>query len=291
MINNISRFIKRKISNELKVKIKYYFKMIKNADFRRTMQYNIKYKNIADGRRCFILGNGPSLNNVNVELLKDEDVFTVNQINRTSIFNKIKPKYHCLADDEFFFLDDNNPIEAERLKYVKLLQENKNLICIFPYYSKVFFENIGFSNEVVYYNYIQDGISNPIKPYSMTKGIPGIRTVVQVAIYSAIYFGYKEIYLLGVENTNYSSLLNKIENTNIIEEAHVYKYTKCEEEAILSKKNSITNEFIFKNFSDLFKIYHNIKDYCDKNKIKIMNLTGCGILDVFEQEKLENIIK
>lgn len=292
MLENLYLGIKKKASDDAKFRVKHYLNLIRNnKEYRQAMRSNKNYKDIALGKRCFILGNGPSLNNINLELLQKEDVFTVNQINRSTIFNKINPKYHCIADVDFFFLDNKDPVEAERLKYIKELQYNKNLVCIFPYDSKSFFDSIKFSNKTIFYNYFQDATKKEIKSIDMRRGIPSIRTVVQVAIYSAIYFGYKEIYLLGVENTNYYSIINKIEQTDNVEKSHVYNYTKAEREAIIRKNNSQNNESIFENFYHMFKIYDNINHYCKNNKVLIKNLTGSGILDVFEQDTLENVTK
>lgn len=291
MLKNLYIRIKKKVSSNIKVFIKHYFYLLTKKDYRYTRLSNKKYKNIASGKRCFILGNGPSLNDLNTELLKNEDIFTVNQINRSSIFNRIKPKYHCIADSDFFFLNDKDPGEAERLKYIKQLQSNEDLVCIFPYSSKPFFDSLGFSNKIIYFNVYNEVTKKEIKHINMTSAMPSIRTVVQVAIYSAIYFGYDEIYLLGVENTNYNSLLNRIGEIDGVEETHVYNYTHAEREAIIKKKNNHNNEFVFKNFYELFKIYKNIDCFCKINRILIKNLTGSGILDIFEKDTLENIIK
>lgn len=291
MLKNLYLFIKKKVSNDIKVVIKHYFYLLTKKDYRQMRLRNKKYKNIALGKRCFILGNGPSLNDINIELLKNEDIFTVNQINRSPIFNKIKPKYHCIADADFFYLDDKDPGQAERLKYIKQLQSYEDLVCIFPCLSKKFFDSLNFSNKIIYYNTYQDAEKKAIKHFDMTLGIPSIRTVVQVAIYSAIYFGYQDIYLLGVENTNYSSLLNKIDEIDSVENAHAYNYTNTERDEILKKKNNHNNEFVFENFYNLFKIYSNINRFCKNNNIVIKNLTGSGILDIFEKDRLENIIQ
>jgi len=290
MLKNLCLFLKKKVSYDTRAIIKHYLCLMTKNNYRETMLNNKKYKNSASNKRCFILGNGPSLNDVNIKLLKNEDVFTVNQINRNSIFNKIKPKYHCIVDVCFFFLDDKDPGEAERLKYIKQLQSNEDLVCIFPYSSKPFFDSLNFSNKIIYFNWIQDE-KKAIKPLDMTKGIPLVSTVVQAAIYSAIYFGYREIYLLGVENTHYNSLLSKIEEIDSVEESHAYNYTKAEREVILKKKRGFNNELVFKSFYCVFRKYNNINDFCKKNNILIKNLTGCGILDVFEQDRLENIIQ
>ena len=42
-------------------------KIIKdNSQYKGLIQTNEKYRNIHDGERCFIIGNGPSLKNVNL---------------------------------------------------------------------------------------------------------------------------------------------------------------------------------------------------------------------------------
>ena len=88
-----------------------------------------------------------------------------------------------------------------------------------------------------------------------------------------------------------STAYNQIDEIDSVEETHAYKYTNIERETILKKKNNHNNEFVFENFHDMFKIYNNINYFCKNNNIVIKNLTGSGILDIFEQDRLENIIQ
>jgi len=39
-----------------------------------------KFQNLYDGKRCFVIGNGPSLKNTDLSLLKDEYTFGMNRI-------------------------------------------------------------------------------------------------------------------------------------------------------------------------------------------------------------------
>ncbi len=39
-----------------------------------------KYQNLYNGKRCFVIGNGPSLKNTDLSLLKDEYAFGMNRI-------------------------------------------------------------------------------------------------------------------------------------------------------------------------------------------------------------------
>ena len=45
---------------------------------KKIIKHNKKFNNIHKGERCFILGNGPSLREVDLGLLENEFVFTCN---------------------------------------------------------------------------------------------------------------------------------------------------------------------------------------------------------------------
>ena len=77
----------------------------------------IKYKKLLDrnkelvgkyqGRRCFVVGNGPSLKNQDLTKLKGEVVFTVNWMMRSPLFDTLKPTYHVIIDKLGFNFDIN----------------------------------------------------------------------------------------------------------------------------------------------------------------------------------------
>ena len=49
------------------------------------LKENRKYKDINKGQRCFILGNGPSLNLYDLSVLSNETVFAVNEFVKHNI--------------------------------------------------------------------------------------------------------------------------------------------------------------------------------------------------------------
>jgi len=55
----------------------------------------IRFKDIHRGERCFIIGTGPSLNQTNLSLLKDEITFGVNTLYRG---NFLDYTYYCVSD-------------------------------------------------------------------------------------------------------------------------------------------------------------------------------------------------
>ena len=61
---------------------------------KKFLRKNIEYKDKYKGKRCFIIGNGPSLKKHDLTLLKDEFVLTVNSMTITKEFDLITTDFH-----------------------------------------------------------------------------------------------------------------------------------------------------------------------------------------------------
>src|SRR5699024_533471 len=122
----------------------------------------------------------------------------------------------------------------------------------------------------------------------LTRYTPNFGTVVQHAIYVAIYMGFKEIYLLGCDSTGIISTLNaKLQSEN---STYSYKVTENEKKRMESMVDSsdITS-YAYSYYMTLqgFKI---LKKYCDKRKIKLVNLSCESVLDMLPRQSLEDVI-
>ena len=53
-----------------------------------------KFKNKHLGERCFIVGNGPSLKNTKLDLIKNEFSFAMNRISMIFDFTEWRPSYY-----------------------------------------------------------------------------------------------------------------------------------------------------------------------------------------------------
>lgn len=69
---------------------------------------NVQLKNKYKGKRCFIIGNGPSVKKMDLQKLQGEYVFTVNQFTNSDMYTEIKPSFHLWSDERFFELDESN---------------------------------------------------------------------------------------------------------------------------------------------------------------------------------------
>ena len=143
-------------------------------------------KNAFYGKRIFIVGNGPSLNKINLDRLQGEYTFAANKI--YLLFDKVKWRptfYTCLdwrvgpdisemintlRDGMTFFLPN---------RFYTLLQSGED---VFWYHSKS-------PGETIYEKFETD----------ITQGVRGGGTILVAAIQIAFYLGFREMYLIGVD--------------------------------------------------------------------------------------------
>lgn len=227
-------------------------------------------KNIHSGKRCFIIGNGPSLTPKDLNLIKNEYSFAANRI--FYMFDKTdwRPTFFCAQDKDVImdsaknfdvFLDvcDNIFIINDSKRFIpKKIKDNTKTIFFCAKYVSAHKERLFSSN-------ISDYIS-------------GGGTVTYASIQIAAYMGFKEIYLLGVDH-NYAS--DSFNNGTISMDDIRKSYFEGMPEGIKLTKPNPDNATIS---------YLRAKEYCQANGIKIMNATRGGKLEVFPRVALEDIL-
>ncbi|NHZ85160.1 MAG: DUF115 domain-containing protein [Planctomycetia bacterium] len=166
----------KKIINKIKIEIahKYWLKYVST----KLEQFRNKH----DGEDCFIIGNGPSLNKMDLTLLNDYNTFGLNKI--YMIFNRMafNLTYHVAV----------NPYVIKQSK-----KEFINLNCpSFLAYIPAKNNNIK-SNNI---HYLGDINTNKFFSKDITQGIRQGCTVTYVAMQLAYFMGFKRVYLIGVDH-------------------------------------------------------------------------------------------
>lgn len=132
----IKKIIKSVLGERISFSLYTFLQFLKmrffNAELYNNVKNNKKFFGIHTGKRCFILGNGPSLKNVDLEILKDEYVFTVNCFSKVSGFEKVNSNYHLWIDSSFFELRDDQKYNHDDLieDYYKI--SKTNAACFVP---------------------------------------------------------------------------------------------------------------------------------------------------------------
>lgn len=224
------------------------------------------FKNCNNGKRCFVIGNGPSLQVTDLNKLNREITMAANEI--WNIFDETdwRPTYYFCVDAR---------ATEDLLSHI----ENMNLPNIFLNYRMKKYEK---RSHPEYYYLMQDGykvflfndktihISKDISKYFSNGG-----TVLFAAVQFAIYTGIKEIYLLGVD-FNYSHIVDKWGRTRKVDGVIDYFDGKNRAGARL-------------NYNSVLYAWQTAKKYCDEHEIKIYNATRGGKLEVFERVNFDTL--
>ena len=203
------------------------------------------------------MGNGPSLIASDLEILsqKKEISFGCNQIFK--IFDKTnwRPSNYVIAD-RATFEECKNHIPVEATVFIRNFMD----------------KGLDSKEKVFWYNGFLENVEDTEPKFStdIAKGTYSGRTVMYDMIQIAVYMGFEEIYLIGVDfswgedgrNAHFCS--DYMESKNFLEEM---SYSK--------KANQLA--------------YIAAKKYADANGIRIYNATRGGHLEVFPRVSFDQI--
>lgn len=242
-------------------------------------EYPEKIRNLKDihkGERCFVIGNGPSLNPQDLNLIKGEYSFGTNLV--WIIYDKTewRPTYYLCQD----------------WKCLKTVRENANELpgTKLIGYAASRMQDISIPDAICY---LQDKIpvlsrSNDMPmTYECDKCVVDGASVTISAIQFAVYMGFSEIYLLGCDN-NYRYNLDKNKRLSVNEELKDSHFDERYEK-IANKVNNgeITAMHDFEMTDIAFKA---LRKSADARGVKIINATRGGKLEVFERKSLEEVL-
>lgn len=262
---------------------KRWLKRKRKASRARTAQLtggNTALRNRHKGERCFILGNGPSNKRLDLSKLKGENVISVSNGYLFAGYADFAPKYHCvpqityglmteadtvkwftemhdgLVDDALLFLSTN---EAAVVQRSHLFEERD-----------VRYLNLGRDFD----DWPADGLVD------ISRDVPAVYSVPIMALMIAMYLGFEEIVLLGVDHDQFRT--SKYE--------YAFELKALNGKDITLKKDGSSNMSRYEEFRGLFRLwqqYRNLGNIAEKNGIRIYNSTAGGELDEFPRKDFD----
>lgn len=229
------------------------------------------YHNYHQGQRCFLIGNGPSLTASDLELIQGEICLACNMIYRMFPIVTWRPKYYCVSD----------------VIYTKNMSEEivENISCPIFLHSGAFNAmKVKPPNRVI--------IKNVPEPQYKIRGnlqayyIPSSATVMTFMLELAMYMGFREIYLLGVDHTNSFTSGHF---------AGEYVLTEVDKKNLFRARRTLNNpqltlaelgEYRRQRGEEAYRV---VRDYADKHGFHIYNATRGGALEVFERVDLDRL--
>ncbi len=140
-----------------------------------------EYKNIHRGKRCFIIGNGPSLKQMDLSLLKNEITFGMNRIYMVFQEMGFATSYYVCMND---LVVEQCAEDIARLQVPKFLSWRGRQ-----------WVNPDDNTQYLYTTYTGPHFSSDI-----TGRVWESATVTFVALQLAYYMGFKTVYLIGVDH-------------------------------------------------------------------------------------------
>ncbi|MCM1233273.1 MAG: DUF115 domain-containing protein [Ruminococcus flavefaciens] len=276
----------RRIENIYKDKV-LFAKM--DSKEKNILKQNRKYKDSYKNKKCFIVGNGPSVNQIDFSSLEKELVITVNEMFRHKDFDKLHSNFHFIADPAYLKLNKRKQEEGRIIEKMQQLSKN-NTILFFPIEGLNIARHYGWQDKlkIRYFSsklFFYDGYKEPI---DFTRYIPGFQAVIQWAIAFAAYMGCNEIYLLGCDATNIvtdiSLFLKK--DTDL-----TYAYDLSEEDAEIVRKKHRSNglEYTLYGYWKIVHLFSELYLYCKKNGIRLYNCSEESILNCIPKKNFKSI--
>jgi hypothetical protein len=226
-----------------------------------------RFKNIHKGKRCFVLGNGPSLqlDDLNTLAANKEFCFAANRIYKIFDQTEWRPDIYCVADEL---------VLSQNWDTICNLQLDPIFIADYvpcrPLVDRGTKKNIYYAQRHLRTNRSTGrfGYSNDVAKCMFIRG-----SVVAMMLLLGMHMGFKEFYILGVDNT-YKDPQHKNGNTK---DHFIDDYFANGEKAYAAEHEAIVR---------IFKL---INQHAEPEGFKIYNATRGGKLEVFERVNFDEL--
>lgn len=240
----------------------------------------LKYKNIYKGKRCFIIGNGPSLKPEDLDRIQGEITFAANRIYMIFPKTSWRPTFYCVQDE-------NVLLEMEKRDLEKTANESQSTFMRMHSFRKIKKNKINIRN-LVYIPIWVYQLKSRSAPFTKKadRYIYDGSTVTYMSMQLAAYMGFQEIYLIGVDN-NFPYRMEedgKVIVNDLNVDSHFYDGAENNRGNDAWKRRSNNYKFVTNS-------YQSAEDFSRKDgTFRIYNATRGGILEVFERVDLDEVI-
>jgi hypothetical protein len=232
------------------------------------------YRNRHEGNSVILVGNGPSLTTADLDEMAGLPSFACNLIYKLFPTTRWRPSYYCCTD---------------RI-YSRTLGDELQAKVQAPFFmNEVAFRNLKrVVSEVVWvtalYRYTYKVHSDMLAYY-----YPARATVMSFMIELAIYMGYKNIYLLGVDCTN--SFAADGHFSNDYENTHVTRAEERRARQLMNRHDANLEEIGEMRRNRSLEAYYALARYAEKKGVRIFNATRGGALEAFERIDFDEVVR
>lgn len=250
-----------------------------SSEDRALLGRNQIFRDRHKGKRCFVIGNGPSLRTQNLLPLANELTFVMNAFWKNPVVEKWQPTYYFFADGLYF--DGSEPM---RIFFSNLRSVVHASTFFLPIFGKHVVRSMSLlSPDMTYYVAFHGSLSDELSHLPDFTGIvPGVQSVSEFAIMAAMYMGCSPIYLLGLDHDwlSHSGM-----------DRHFYEGATVDHPQAEQNLGKYSYRVLMESQLRLWYGYESILRVANTAGIRIVNATRGGFLDVFEREDYDSLIR
>lgn len=251
--------------------------------FSRMIAPNKALRDRHRGERGFIVCSGPSVKTQDLRPLRNEVAMFVHSSYLHLDYDTIRPRYHCVAPAHF----NQKLTRADFVHWFRDMQRGIGSAELFLNAAdEPLAREAGLTEgRMIHYVDVRGPMELPAnrRLFDLTQTVPGIQSVPVMCLMIMMYLGFKEIYLLGVEHSDWRS--------------GCYKYF-YEKSAMDGKDECVGDDghLTMRNYDmfvvmlNLWSQYRLMGEIARANGIRIINATAGGELDEYERADLATVL-
>lgn len=245
-----------------------------------TLDKNKQLRNKRKSDRCFIVGNGPSLKNINIAKLAQFDCIAVNHAYKSPEIVNISPRFWMLADP-LFWLESGLLEPILNVLSTQLIDTSLLLNAEALHY----FDRRKAETECLYFYDMSSGpVTDELWSCDFSLKMQHCaQNVLCPAILLALYLDYEEICLAGFDHTWWAFTKDDILAGKVI--PHIYPHTHIDNQISLDAYQELGFDGLRKTILRQKTEYKIIRRFAEKREQKIYNVTP-GELNCFIEKDI-----
>jgi len=241
---------------------------------------NEALKDVEKGSRCFVIAPGPSLNQQDLTLLKDETCIAISTVYAHKDFAAINPKYYVLSP--VFKYHGNASNEESLVSWLEAMDQglNDDTIMFMHISDKPYLEKYSvFKNKKIHWIQYIPWDEEQIDEIDL-QNLADIRSASEVTLSVALYLGFDAIYIMGFDHNWFEGL-----NTYFDQKAY-YTHFKSSGKEVASKAG-FDSRYQMWAHAKMFKKYKAL--FAMKQNIYNANSNENTYVDTFPKVKFEEL--
>ena len=248
--------------------------------------------------QCYILGNGPALVNDierKADLLHSQTLFVVNFFAKSNLYALYRPGFYIFADPMFYsdHIKHDKQKEVDELLSIISQETSWPIIIFAPNQALEKMRSCFINNKnIQLFDYNIQAVKRGFKwfiqwVHDRQLATFGAMNVVNVAVYLAVFLGFREINLLGIDHSWHLNFV--VGKDNLIYQKDRHFDDEKEPDLKLVRKDPgrikpYKLHELLEYSAIALKNYHYIQAYAQEKNVKIYNCCTDSFVDAFERK-------